>query len=523
MSKGFLKKIFGFAMTAVTAASLAAYVPSECFAADSAAGNNASSDSGTFDDGTLTYTIGDNYTVSVTGCVSSAISISIQEKIDGYTVTSIGEGAFSNCTELVGLTIPESVETLGEGAFYGCTSLTEITIPSGIKEIPSGTFAYCTALENVVLSEGVEQIDSMAFAYCGDLTDVSVPDTVTSIGDYAFMYCEALKEIEIPKTVTSFTNGIFYGCASLETFTVYKELEDVGNYPFLGCSSLKSIEVEDENNNYVSVDGVLFSADKTILIAYPNGNGETSYTVPEGTTEIASSAFFDNSSLTEINFGSTLQYIDAGAFDFCSEIASLTIPSNVIEIADNAFSDCTNLTEVNLSEGLETVGNYAFYNCENLNSIVIPESVDSIGDYAFGYIENEDETDEDGNYVSDKESGFTILGYSTSKAKKYASKNGIDFQSLNFDMTKIVIIILLVAIFILVAVFVSRLAHKKMMSEEEKKALAEAEKSLAEEAERKKSIGETRYVKILESGELLHNAKGHSSVEDKKEDDEDNQ
>lgn len=518
MSRSFLKKIFGFAVTAVTAASLAAYVPSECFAADSAAGNNASSSSGTFDDGTLTYTIGDNYTVSVTGCVSSAISISIQEKIDGYTVTSIGEGAFSNCTGLVGVTIPESVETLGEGAFYGCTSLTDIVIPSGVKEIPSGTFAYCTSLEKVTLSEGVEQIDSMAFAYCGDLTEVSIPDTVASVGDYAFMYCESLKEIEMPKTVTSFTNGIFYGCASLETFTVYKELEDVGNYPFLGCSSLKSIEVEDGNDNYISVDGALFSADKTILIAYPNGNGETSYTIPEGTTEIASSAFFDNSSLAEINFGSTLQYIDAGAFDFCSELTSLTIPSNVIEISDNAFSDCTNLTEVNLSEGLETIGGYAFYNCENLNSIAIPESVESIGDYAFGYLEDENETDEDGNYVSAKESEFTILGYSTSQAKKYASKNDINFQSLNFDMTKIVIIVLLAAIFIVVAVFVSRAAHKKMMSEEEKKALAEAEKALAEEEERKRDLDETRYVKILESGGILHDARGHSSIEDKKED-----
>ena len=171
MFKKSLKRLIALAAASgITVMSLAAYVPVS-YAAGSSAENRTSSDK-TFDDGVLTYTIGDNYTVSVTGCVSTTVSVNITEKVDGYTVTSIGDGAFSNCTSLAGVTIPDSVETLGEGVFYGCTSLQDIKIPSSIKEIPSGTFAYCTSLKEATLAKGVEKIDSMAFSYCSSLEKI---------------------------------------------------------------------------------------------------------------------------------------------------------------------------------------------------------------------------------------------------------------------------------------------------------------------------------------------------------------
>lgn len=465
------------------------------------------SDDSTFDDGTLTYTVGDGYTATISGCTSSTISVTITEKVDGYSIVGIDDGAFSNCTSLQAITIPKSIESIGEGAFYGCTSLQSVTILSDITELSSGTFAYCTALETVKLPDTLTTIDSMAFSYCAALESIELPESVESIGDYAFMYCMGLENIEIPAKVTALNSGTFYGCTSLESFNIPKTLEDIGNYPFLGCSFLSEITVEDGNENYVVEDSVLFNSDKTTLITYPAGLADTSYTIPDGVTQIASSAFFNANCLEEVNFPDTVEYIGEGAFDFCTSLTSVTIPSSVTQINESAFSDCTALTEVNLSEGLETLGSYAFYNCTSLKSVNIPESVTDIGDYAFGFTESEDETDDDGNYAAVNDSEFIIYGYSSSKAKSFASKNGIKFVSLNFDMTYIVWAIVLIAVCIVIAVIVSRIVHKRLMSKEEKSALAKAEAELS--GKEAKEEPEEPYVSILDQ-EMPHHNVSHS-------------
>ncbi|MBE6291789.1 MAG: leucine-rich repeat domain-containing protein [Bacteroidales bacterium] len=125
---------------------------------------------------------------------SGSITIPATVTYDGvaYSVTSIGERAFSNCRSLTAITLPESVTSIGEWAFYYCSSLTAITLP-----------------------EGVTSIGDYAFYDCRSLTSITIPEGVTSIGDYAFYDCRSLTTITLPESVTSIEFCAFEGCSSL--------------------------------------------------------------------------------------------------------------------------------------------------------------------------------------------------------------------------------------------------------------------------------------------------------------------
>ena len=132
-----------------------------------------------------------------------------------YSVTSIGDYAFSYCSSLTSVTIPNSVISIGEGAFYGCISLTSITIPNSVTLIGGGAFAWCSSLTSVTIPNSVTSIGNSAFAYCSGLTSVTLPNSVISIGEGAFSGCSGLTSVTIGNSVTSIGGAAFYGCNGL--------------------------------------------------------------------------------------------------------------------------------------------------------------------------------------------------------------------------------------------------------------------------------------------------------------------
>ena len=124
----------------------------------------------------------------------------------GYSVKEgtriICNKAFSTCTSLTSIVIPNSVVSIGDGAFSRCSSLSNIVIPNSVVSIGDGAFSNCSSLSNIVIPDSVTAIGNFAFWGCSSLSNIVIPDSVTAIGDYAFYYC-SLSNIVIPDSVTA--------------------------------------------------------------------------------------------------------------------------------------------------------------------------------------------------------------------------------------------------------------------------------------------------------------------------------
>ena len=208
--------------------------------------------------------------------------------------------------------------------------------------------------------DSVTSIGDYAFYYCDSLTSITIPDSVTSIGDYAFENCDSLTSITIPDSVTSIGDDAFSRCSSLTSITIGNSVTSIGDDALYWCISLTEINVNANNANYSSIDGNLYSKDKTTLIQYAIGKTATSFVIPNSVTSIGDYAFY-----------------------YCDSLTSITIPDSVTSIGDYAFYHCSSLTSITIPDSVTSIGDGAFWGCYRLTSITIPDSVTSIGDHAF--------------------------------------------------------------------------------------------------------------------------------------------
>ena len=216
------------------------------------------------------------------GC-SSLTSINIPE-----SVTSIGGSAFEYCSSLTSINIPESVTSIGDSVFIGCSSLTSINIPEGVTSIGGSAFRGCSSLTSIVIPEGVTSIDGSAFSGCSSLTSIVIPDGVTSIGYESFGGCSKLTSINLPSTLTSIGVGAFIGCSSLTSIVIPDGVTSIGNSTFEGCSKLTSINIPE---GVTSIGGYMFNGCSSLA----------SINIPEGVTSIGDWTFNNCSSLTSIS------------------------------------------------------------------------------------------------------------------------------------------------------------------------------------------------------------------------------
>ena len=309
-------------------------------------------------------TEGDNrYSGDIT--IPSSINVNEEE----YTVTSIGNEAFSACSSLTSVTIPNSVTSIRGYAFSGC-SLTSITIPNSVTSIGERAFSDCSSLTSVTISNSVTSIGNEAFYRCYRLTSVTIPNSVTSIGERAFYECRSLTSVTIPNSVTSIGKDTFSNCSSLTSVTIPNSVTSIGDGAFFGCSSLTSIIIP---NSVTSIGEWVFSS----------CSGLTSVTIPNSVTSIRDCAFKDCSGLKSVTIPNSVTSIGYCAFSGCSSLTSVTIPNSVTSIRGYAFSGCSGLTSVTIPNSVTSIGDYAFSGCSGLTSVTIPKSVKYIHDEAF--------------------------------------------------------------------------------------------------------------------------------------------
>jgi len=269
-------------------------------------------------------------------------------------------------------TIPEElgITSIGSGVFSH-SWVSSIKIPKEIVFIHEYAFENCHNLESISVSEDNEQYSSidgvlfnkektvMIYVPHGKTGSFTIPDTVTVINNFAFTARSGLTSIIIPASITS-----------------------IGASSFNNTVRLESIEVDQNNRDYTSIDGVLLNKTRTAILHYPQGR-EGSFVIPNTITRIDNYTFRSRRGLTSITIPNSVTVIGREAFSECSGLDMVDIPGSVINIGESAFSSCGSLTTVILNEGLTNIHDEAFNDCINLTSINIPASVRFIGRRVF--------------------------------------------------------------------------------------------------------------------------------------------
>ena len=363
----------------------------------------------------------------------------------GSQCSTIGNYAFSQCTSLTSINIPDSVISIGEYTFNDCSSLTSINIPDSVTSIGEYAFYYCTSLTSINIPNTVQSIGQVAFDNCTSLTSINIPDNeyFTIINYRTFSYCSSLVSVHIPSAVTEIADSAFNYSTSINTLTFASDskLETIGDYAF---QQTKITEIEiPASVTYISgfndtkLTSVILPDGVTTIgyVAFYQSTLTTIYIPPSittvnlsnsGNTDGGGKEPFEGSQLntvyipndttitsnnngttftspaTNVSFyGETVDTKNVFYYDGTNAVnynsaSDVIIDSTVTYIQDYAFNADPSYTILNpnANSNIETVifysnsqcttiGNYSFTNCTSLISINIPDSVTSIGEYAF--------------------------------------------------------------------------------------------------------------------------------------------
>jgi hypothetical protein len=306
------------------------------------------------------------------------------------SVTSIGTGAFSDCTSLTGITVPDSVTNIGSQAFYSCGSLTNLTLGTNLTSLGDNAFYYCSGLTSLTIPNRVINIGNSAFEYCGSLTNVSIGASVTTIGSDAFASCSNLTGIAIPSSVTN----IVFASSGVVRVGLGAQLSNGPMEMVANCSRLTAITVDEQNLFYSSDHGILFNKPQTTLLEAP-GALAGSYGIPGSVTSIGAGAFQNCAGLTGVSIPNSVTNIGNAALAACGSLTAITVdgqnlfycssngilfnqpPTTLIQFPGGSGGNYT------VSNGIIRLGGTAFSGCSNLTRITIPTSVTNVGNSTF--------------------------------------------------------------------------------------------------------------------------------------------
>ena len=258
-----------------------------------------------------------------------------------YTVTSIGESAFTENMNLTKVFIPRTIMNTDlsynvgfySDPFYGCTALQSI-------EVEDGNPAVCS-VDGVLFNK--EKTKLLSYPAGATQTSYTVPESVTWIEPLAFSYSQHLRVVTLTDYVTELGYSAFYECKSLEEVRLPSGLKTLANYLFGNCQRLKSV------------------------------------TIPQGVTYLGLKAFYCCTSLTSVTMPESITSTDYSVFEGCTSLKSVTLSPNLSKIEYNMFANCSSLKKLLIPNSVTMVGSEAFKNCSALTSLDLPKSINRLG------------------------------------------------------------------------------------------------------------------------------------------------
>ena len=320
------------------------------------------------------------------------------------SITSIGSGAFTNCTKLEkvyiedlaswcsisfgntesnpiyhakklylnnelisALNIPNGVTELSAHAFVNCETITSVQIPSTVTSVRASTFTGCVNLQGVYITDIVawsqlsfESADGNPLYYArklylnGELvTDWVIPEEITSIGSYVFAYCENMRFNEANGCkYLGKANNPYYAFVepkdrTATTYTIHENTEIIADSAFAECEVMESI------------------------------------VIPDSVYSIGKQVFYSCDNLLTVKIGDNVKTIDDKAFFNCRRLESIKIPDSVTTLGERVFYNCKGMVTAVIGEGIKTLTEYTFFACDLLENVVISSSVTSIKSYVF--------------------------------------------------------------------------------------------------------------------------------------------
>lgn len=350
-------------------------------------------------------------------------------------VKTIGKEAFASCAAVEELTIPASIESIGKNAFDGtsiealvfdgtkarwtqiggetsgidiekirhscdkgsawlsnggehwheCSWCGKVSDKAAHEDEGDGTCKVCGAGLTDVLAEGTISGLNWSLARSGVLTISGSGELLELANDGTSVpwkkHSDIIIEVVIKSGVTGVGSGAFTGCTALKKVSISDTVKKLDLNAFSGCTALEAFAVEDGNEAYASVDGVLFNPGKTLLISCPVGK-TGAYTVPETVTEVEKSAFAA-SGVESVSMSDAVNAVGEGAFSNCSKLKSAVLPKGLKELKKSLFSGCSALEAISIPDSVKTLGEGVFSGCAALKEVKIPGEVTVIPKNAF--------------------------------------------------------------------------------------------------------------------------------------------
>ncbi len=307
----------------------------------------------------------------------------IPSDVYGFKVTEVGNSAFSNCSDLKSVSLPNTITRIGQYAFEKCSNLKSLVLPEGLVLLEQQAFAssgltqvtlpstlttietkafYGTGIESIAFPPSLKKIGSRAFEI-SKIAEVTIP---TTLEDYqgAFFNCYSLISFKIEEGVTAIPAELFYNCHNLKNGIIPSSVTSIGSSAFEGCNSIETLSIPP---SVTSIGSEAFSRCTSL----------TSLVLPETLTTLSNSIFYNCANLTSLTIPESVTTNSAGAFSGCTSLPSLTIPTNVLSIGKDAFKDMTGA--VVIKSTTPPAVNAAGVGINDSGSILVPAS--SLGTY----------------------------------------------------------------------------------------------------------------------------------------------